>query len=310
MMAAVLGAGALSVSPACSRGAEKQVPEAEIKKIEEALPTEAPAKPQKARKVLIFTLASGYVHGSIPVGAAAFELMGKKLGTWDSVISHDKEMFAPDKLSQFDAVIMESTTGELFGLKRGDYKKMSDEDKAHNDMLRKSLVDFVKGGHGLVGVHAAGDCSYDWPEYGDMMGGYFNGHPWGHVTYKIDDANSPLTAMFPKEKPFVVDDETYTFKPEPYSRAKLHVLASIDMSQMSDADKKKENRPYDHDYALAWIHQYGSGRVFYAAHGHGEAMYSNPTMLKFYLAGIQYALGDLSADATPSGTAPTAAATK
>jgi hypothetical protein len=200
---------------------------------------------------------------------------------------------------------MESTTGTLFGV-RGNESKLRPEDKTHNDMLRKSFIDYVKAGHGLVGVHAATDCSYNWPEYGEMIGGYFNGHPWGHVTYKIDDPNSPLTAMFPKEKPFVVNDETYTFKKEPYSREKLHILASIDLSQMSDADKKKENRPYDHDYALAWIHQYGAGRVFYAAHGHGEDMYSNPTMLKFYLAGIQYALGDLSADATPSGPLPAA----
>jgi hypothetical protein len=171
-------------------------------------------------------------------------------------------------------------------------------------MLRKSLVDFVKNGHGLVGVHAAADCSYEWPEYGEMIGGYFNGHPWHHVTYKIDDPKSPLTAMFPTGKPFVVDDETYTFKKEPYSRNRLHILASIDMSQMSDTDKKKENRPYDHDYGLSWIHQFEKGRVFYAAHGHGEGMYSNPVMLQFYLAGIQYALGDLPANATPSAATP------
>ena len=91
-----------------------------------------------------------------------------------------------------------------------------------------------------------------------------------------------------------------TFKKEPYSRQKLHVLASIDVSKMTPAELAKENRLYDHDYALAWIHEYGKGHVFYAAHGHGEGMYSNPVMMKFYLAGIQYSLGDLAADATPS----------
>jgi hypothetical protein len=272
---------------------DRELSAQEIAKIEAALPTEAPAQPLKPRKVLVCTLARGFVHSSIPVGAKAFELMGKKLGTWETVISHDPEMFMPEKLNQFDAVIMESTTGELFGV----------QDKAHNEELRKSFLEFVKSGHGLVGVHAATDCSYHWPEYGEMIGGYFNGHPWHSVSYKIDDPNSPLTAMFPKDGSFVVNDETYTFKKEPYSREKLHILASIDYSKMSEADKKKENRPYDHDYALAWIHEFGKGRVFYAAHGHGEAMYVNPTMLKFYLAGIQYALGDLKADAMPSGTA-------
>jgi type 1 glutamine amidotransferase len=282
---------------------DRPVPEDQLKKITEALPTEAPAKPQKPRKLLVCTLATGFVHSSIPVGAKTFELMGQKLGTWETVISHDKEMFAPDKLAGFDAIIMESTTGSLFGNKG----KFTPEEKSHNDMLRQSLVDFVKSGKGLVGVHAASDCSYDWAEYGEMIGGYFNGHPWGKVTYKIDDPKSPLTAMFPTDKPFELSDETYTFKKEPYSRDKLHILASIDVSKFSDADVAKENRKDDHDYALSWIHEFGKGRVFYAAHGHREEVYWNPVMLKHYLAGIQYALGDLPADATPSSSASAAA---
>jgi type 1 glutamine amidotransferase len=300
--AACLGASVLGISSRAVLAAEKPVNEAQLKQVEAALPTDAPAKPQKPRKALVFTLASGFVHSSIPLGAQTFKLMGEKLGTWEAVVTSDKEMFQPDKLAQFDAVIMESTTGELFGLHRGDYGKISADEKEHNEALRKSLVDFVRAGHGLVGIHAAGDCSYDWPEYGEMMGGYFNGHPWHHVTYKIDDPSSPLTAMFPKDQPFVLDDETYTFKKEPYSREKLHVLASIDMSQMNDKDKKAENRPFDHDYALAWVHGFGKGRVFYAAHGHSENIYWNPVMLKFYLAGIQYALGDLKADDAPSAS--------
>jgi hypothetical protein len=233
------------------------------------------------------------------VGAKTFELMGKKLGTWDTVISHDKEMFAPDKLAEFDAILMESTTGSLFGVKG----QLTPEEKAHNDMLRQSLVDFVKSGKGLAGVHAASDCSYDWPEYGEMIGGYFNGHPWGKVTYKIDDPSSPLTAMFPTDHAFELSDETYTFKQVPYSRDKLHILTSIDTTKFSDADRAKENRPNDHDYALSWIHKFGKGRVFYAAHGHREDVYWNPVMLKHYLAGIQYALGDLPADDAPSNSA-------
>lgn len=299
--AAWLGASVLSFAPRAAHAADKQAKPDQLKKVEAALPTEAPAKPQKPRKVLIFTLATGFVHSSIPLGAEAFKLMGEKLGTWDSVISSDKEMFQPDKLKEFDGVIMESTTGELFGLHGGDYNKISPDEKEHNEALRKSFVDYVRSGHGLVGVHAAADCSYDWPEYGEMIGGYFNGHPWQHVTYKIDDAASPLTSMFPKDG-FELTDETYTFKKEPYSRSKLHVLASIDMSKMSDADKKHENRPFDHDYALAWVHEFGKGRVFYAAHGHKEEIYWNPVMLKFYLAGIQYALGDLQANDAPSSS--------
>lgn len=283
--------------PKAPPNVDRPVPEDQLKKIEEALPGEAPAKAQKPRKLLVCTLATGFVHSSIPVGARTFELMGKKLGTWDTVISHDKEIFAPEKLAEFDCILMQSTTGSLFGVKGN----QSPEDKAHNDMLRKSLLDFVSSGKGLVGVHAASDCSYDWPQYGELIGGYFNGHPWGKVTYAIDDPTSPLTAMFPSN--FELSDETYTFKQAPFSRDKLHILAHIDYSKLSDADRAKENRPYDHDYALSWIHEYGKGRVFYAAHGHREDVYWNPVMLKHYLAGIQYAMGDLKANDAPSSSA-------
>src|SRR5437868_13215688 len=88
------------------RADEPKVSEEMTRKIEAALPDKAPAKPQKPRKVLVFTLAKGFVHSSIPVGAKAIEMLGKKTGAYDSVISNDIEMFDPEKLKDFDAVVM------------------------------------------------------------------------------------------------------------------------------------------------------------------------------------------------------------
>jgi hypothetical protein len=278
---------------------DKQASAKWVAAITKALPDKAPATPKKARKVLIFTLATGYVHSSIPVGAKAFELLGEKTGAYTSVTSHDSDMFAPEKLKDFDAVVMMSTTGDLFGLKPNQPlsdPKISDAQRQHIQMLRDSFVDFVKSGHGLVGVHAATDCSYKWPEYGDMIGAYFLAHPFQHAVYRIEDPSNPITACF-GTTPFSINDETYTFRPQPYSREKLHILASIDCvaSNISHGNRA------DNDYALAWIHQYGKGHVFYAAHGHREDVYGMPKMLQFYLAGMQYALGDLEANDAPSG---------
>src|SRR5687768_12048770 len=85
-----------------------------LKKIESALPAEAPAKPKQPRKLLVFTKATGFVHSSIPVGAKAFEMMGQKTGAWSSTISDDPESFAPEKLKDVHAILFMSTTGELF----------------------------------------------------------------------------------------------------------------------------------------------------------------------------------------------------
>jgi type 1 glutamine amidotransferase len=141
-----------------------------------------------------------------------------------------------------------------------------------------------------------------WPEFNKLIGGYFKFHwPDPQLIYvKIDDPNSPLTAMF-HGKDFEIHDETYTFVQESFSRSNVHVLTSIDYDKMSAEDKAKEVNPRsDGDYALSYIRREGKGRVFYEGHGHSDRVYAMTPMLEHLRAGIQYALGDLKADDSPS----------
>jgi type 1 glutamine amidotransferase len=141
-----------------------------------------------------------------------------------------------------------------------------------------------------------------WLDYDKMIGGFFKFH-WTYpqlITVKIDDPKSPLTAMF-HGKEFEIHDETYTYSWDSWSRTNLHVLTSIDYDKMSDADKARESWPRpDHDYGLSWIRREGKGRVFYEAHGHDDSVYAITPMLEHVLAGVQYAIGDLKADDSPS----------
>jgi type 1 glutamine amidotransferase len=284
----------------------KMSPEEIVKEIEKALPETAPAKPAKARKVLAFTLASGYVHESIPYAAKAFDMMGKKTGAYETVISSDPSMFEEDKLKDFDAVLLISTTGEGFGLKFGDFAKLPAEKKAYYERLRRNLLDYVGRGKGLMGIHAAGDSAYEWREYGNLIGGYFLAHPYYDITVKIDDPTSPINAAF-HGKEFKFHDEIYVFReepysrrfkdlPEPYSRDRLHILLSIDVPK---SNLKKQLRK-DEDYAISWVQKVGSGRVFFCSLGHFNETYFSPMIMQHYLAGLQFALGDLQADTTPS----------
>jgi len=298
-----IGIGSLALMGAAPRSAaaDKASPTPEeIDKITQAVPQKATAKPAQPRKLLVFTLTRGFKHSSVPVAAKALEILGQKTGAFETVISDDIAMFEPAKLRQFDAVCMDNTTGDLFA--PADLKKLPpDEQKAarqRSDDLRKSLVDFVSGGKGLAGIHAATDCFYQWPEYGQMMGGYFNGHPWGKVIVKVDDPAHPLNAVF-KGQGFQISDEIYTFK-TPYSRDALRILLSVDWDASVEKLKLKPGTRQDNDYALSWVRNYGQGRVFYCAFGHDHAIFWNPAILQHYLDGIQFALGDLRADATPS----------
>jgi type 1 glutamine amidotransferase len=169
-------------------------------------------------------------------------------------------------------------------------------------------ADFVEHFNGLLPplearrVHLEAKPVNQWPEFNTLMGGYFKFH-WPDpqlITVKIDDPNSPLTAMF-HGKEFEIHDETYTFQQESFSRKNVHVLTSIDYDKMSAEDKAKEANPRtDGDYALSYIHREGKGRVFYEGHGHSDRVYAMTPMLEHLRAGIQYALGDLKADDSPS----------
>jgi hypothetical protein len=261
----------------------------EMEKVEAALPKQAPAKPLKPRKLLVFTYCTGYPHDAMPLAAKTFQRMGQKTGAFEAVVSDDPQVFAPESLQEFDAVMMNNCTGGPLPDAR----------------LKESLLGFVRGGKGIAGIHGTADAFYDWKEYGEMIGGYFCGHPFSQITVKLDDPTNAINAAF-GGRGFDYADEIYTFR-DPYSRQKLHVLLSIDWKKSAKARQSAKNSDghgwkarKDNDYALSWIHPYGQGRVFYSTFGHWHETYWNPAMLAHFLAGIQYVLGDLPADAAPS----------
>lgn len=268
-----------------------------VEKIKAALPEKAAVTAEKPRKLLIYTRAVSFVHSSIPHGALALQLMGEKSGAYAAVVSEDAASFEPEALKEIDAIAFISTTGELFDLpKDTKIESLPAERQAVLKRRRDALVDFAKGGRGVVGIHAACDCSYQWGDWQDLIGGLFDGHPWHEkITLKAVDEKSPINAMF--SGPFQVTDEIYQF--QAYSREKSHILTVMTASE-KDPELKKGKRA-DRDYAISWVKKFGEGRVFYCSLGHREEIYWNPTVLKHYLAGIQFALGDLKADATPSG---------
>ena len=296
-LAAVVPGVAAAQDPTKEEAKKFKISPQVLQKIKAELPTAAPATPKKPRKVLIFSKTNGFRHGSIPVGAAALTLMGQKTGAYTAVHSEDDAMFEPDKLKEFDAVIMLNTTGDLFRPKN--MPKDPAERKAaleREERLKVSLVEFVKGGKGLAGTHSATDTYHRWGEYNKMMGGTFAGHPWHKsVPVKNLTPGHPLNTMFSKGG-FQVVDEIYQFRNDTALPGERKMLLALDTSKM---DVSAGNRK-DKQYPISWISTYGKGHTFYCSLGHNDHIYYNPAVLQHYLAGIQYALGDLSADATPT----------
>jgi len=252
----------------------------ELEEIAKAVPEKARVRPNQPRKLLVFNLCNGFKHKSIPYWDKALEIMGRKTGAFEAVISSDMSMFERKNLNQFDAVCFNNTTKLIF-----------------EPALRKSLMDFIKGGKGIVGIHAATDNFYDWPEAAEMMGGQFCGHPWranGTWAIKIDEPEHPLMAAF-KGKGFKINDEIYRTRAPLYSRAKQRVLMSLDMTDEATRNAKGVE-PSDTDIGISWVKSYGKGRLFYCSLGHNPHLTWNPAVLQHYLDGIQFALGDLLVD--------------
>jgi hypothetical protein len=170
--------------------------------------------------------------------------LGEHTGFFHNVATDGCTALNGEELNKFDAIFF-ATSGEL---------PISDKNKT-------DLINSIKSGKGFIGVHNATDTFQKFPAYGEMIGGYFNGHPWTqNVFVKVEDRTHPSTKHLPPF--FKVKEEIYTYRD--WSCNKTHTLVSLDNKSV---DISKGNRE-DHDYALCWCHEYGHGRVFYAGFGH------------------------------------------
>lgn len=286
---------------------DKPLSPKQVEAIQKAIPKQ-PIVPAKAsRKILVYSATAGFRHGSIVSGELALDEMGKRTGAYEATLSNNPKNFERNALKQFDAVVLLNSTGDLFmPNKKSQRKQFTDAEwsflEARHKRLVDNLLEYVGNGGGLVGIHAATDSCYGHKAYGEAIGGYFWGHPWTggmSVTVVVEDSeNAVIKPVFEGMKDFRIKDEIYQFRPEPYSRDRLRVLLHLDPER---SDKPKgEMRREDGDYPICWLQNVGEGRVFYTSLGHNHHIYSNPLMLKHYLAGLQFAMGDLEADATPS----------
>jgi type 1 glutamine amidotransferase len=289
--------GALAFFLVAQNPTGEQAPPGSLEKISAALPDKPYAKPKKTRTLLIFSKTNGFRHASIATGKLAFTEMGKKTGAFNTVISDDLANFEIDALKKFDAVCFLSTTMNVFSPNAAEFKAMSEADQKtateRELRIKANLMNFVKSGRGFIGIHAATDTFYDWPEYGKMINGCFDGHPWGAqtmVSIKVEPGQEkhPLVAMFNGEN-VEFPEEIYQLK-EPYNSKSVHMLLRLD-TEKSDMKVNGINRT-DKDFGVSWARHWEKGRVFYCSLGHNHEIYWNAKVLGHYLAGTQWALGD------------------
>ena len=199
------------------------------------------------RRILYVTATYGFRHtDSIDASVEVMQQLARESGVLEIVHTEDVSVLTADYLGAFDAVYF-FTSGEL---------PLSDQQKT-------DLLEFVRQGKGFGGSHSATDCLYTWPEYGDMIGGYFDGHPWAQeAVVDVEDPQNPMVMHLAPS--FRFTEEFYQFRA--FSRDQVRVLLTLDTRSVN-MSAAGINRT-DGDFALAWIRNYGKGRVFYSAFGH------------------------------------------
>jgi uncharacterized protein len=227
-------------------------------------------------RILYLTHSAGFKHDVLPTSEQIMKELGKTSGAFEATVTQDCSLISEASLKQYAAVVF-FTTGEL----------------PLDDAQKKAFIEFVRSGRGFVGIHSATDTFYKWPEYLELIGGYFDGHPWHQeVTLRVEDKAHPATAHFPAS--FTINDEIYQFRD--WSRDRVHVLLSLDPASI-DLTKKGVKRT-DKDFAVSWTREFGKGRMFYTSLGHEAAVWKDPRFQQHLMGGIRWATG------SPSSSRP------
>ena len=230
----------------------------------------APARAQnRPDHLLYFTHATGYRHEVIPVSREILKQIGEIAPRFEVDATENVAVFTAQNLRRYGA-IMFFTTGEL----------------VMNDVQKQALIDFVRDGGGFLGVHSATDTFYKWPEYGKLIGGYFDQHPW-HQSVRIDvaDRSDPLVAFLGAS--ITISDEIYQIRD--FDAGGSHVLIRLDPASVDLNRENVHRHPYG--WPLAWTRAYGNGRVFYTALGHEEAVWRDSRYQTLLRNAVLWAIG-------------------
>jgi len=239
--------------------------------------------PKKTARILGITQSAGFKHGSVsrkgdqlsPAERAMTDL-GIASNLFRLDVTQDVSKITKEQLDNYD-IVWFYTTGDL------------PFDPAVQDYLFKEWV--KKKGHGFIGTHSAADTYHNYEPYWEMIGGTFNGHPWNagdRVTISVHDTNHPVSKPWGDE--FEITDEIYQFKH--WQPEKVYVLMSLNMA------KTKLKKPYH--VPIAWVKNYGDGKVLHMSLGHREDVWTNEKYMQSLLGGIKWIMGLEPGDATPN----------
>jgi type 1 glutamine amidotransferase len=250
--------------------------------------------PGMKKLLAVADVQSGFHHDSISHALATVEQIGRKANAYATMIRTDSQLITKGQIvghGRYEGRSVNARTLDfydaIFMLPSG-FGTMSEQQK-------KELLAYVHDeGKGLIVGHATGVAFTDWPEFGEMVGGYMDSEFNANAKIIVEDPSFPGANAFGGTT-FMFNDQHPVFK-APYSRDKVHVIMRLDPDSLDAANRAR--RP-DGDFPVVWAKQYGKGRVFNVGWGHPDTTWDNPQFQAMMLEGIKWAMGVVPGDATP-----------
>lgn len=271
-------------------------------KIEALAPSQTRFESTSPKKILLFSLHTGFEHWVIPHTEEVFKILGSKSKQFEVTASKDIHQFEMESLSNYDAVVLNNTCSKadhrhlFWDQLRADSTLDSAVVMAKAQALETNLIEFVSKGGGLLLLHGAITTLNNSAKFSALVGASFDYHPpQQQVRVKLENPSHPLVGAFPKDG-FSHVDEPYFYK-NAYSNLNFTPLLYFDNTQITNQranQELKSGKTY-----LAWIRPEGKGKVMYISPAHNAQSFENPALLQFFLDGLQYVVGDVSCDETP-----------
>lgn len=282
---------------------EVKLDEAWKAKIQGLAPEKASFPVSKRKKILVFSLHTGFEHWVIPHTEEVVKILGAKSGAFEVTASKDIRMLEAGNLAQFDAVVLNNTCSKpdrrnIFWDKL--YMENPETDTVmlmqRAADLEKSLLAYVENGGGLLVLHGGITMQNNSRAFSRLVGASFDYHPVQQlIDVKLADPSHPLVQAFPKTG-FRHVDEPYFYK-NAYETLDFTPLLYFENGKITE---QKISNPEGVTY-VSWIRPQGKGKVMYCSPSHNAQSFENPDLLRFLLNGMQYVVGDVACDETPIG---------
>ncbi len=249
------------------------------------------------KKILVFSLFTGFEHWVIPHTAEMIRIISDKSGVFETVESRDISQFTAENLKQYDAVVLNNTCS------KPDHRNLFwDQLKAESAgdslaimkqamQLEENLQAYVQQGGGLMVLHGGITTLNKSRAFSRLVGASFDYHPPQQpIHIQLEDPGHPLVQMLPKSG-FTHVDEPYFYNGS-YPDKNFTPLLYFNNAEIT---KQREPAKTGKTY-VAWIREEGKGKVMYCSPSHNAQSFENPQLLAFFLSGLQYVVGDVACE--------------